>query len=339
MNTLLLKEHAIKDISYSNIGLMEAAILESPGKFSIKNIPVPMPGPQEVVFEVEGCGVCASSLPIFQGRECYNYPVTAGNPGHECWGRVVLTGSEVKTFKKGDRITALSYNGFAIYDKVDIRKAIRLPLELKSLDFPGEPLGSAMNIFKRSDIKSGQTVAVIGVGFLGALIIQLAKSAGAKVIALSNRAYSLEIAKKCGADEIIQLNDKQQIIEKVKEITEGKFCDRVIEASGKELTLNLSAELTKEKGKLVIAGFHEPGMRRVNVHLWNNKGIDIINAHEKDTHMHIKGMREAVDAVMAGKIITKDLYTHVFSLAEINKAFEMLINRPEGFMKALIKIN
>lgn len=339
MNPLLLKENKGIQDNFLSSGLMEAAILESPGKFSIYNIPIPEPGPLEIVFEVEGCGVCASSLPVFTGRDYFNYPLSAGNPGHECWGKVIFTGSEVKTFKIGDRIASLSINGFAVYDKVHIEKAIKLPMELNTHDFPGESLGCAMNIFRRSDIKPGQAVAVIGVGFIGAILIQLAKSAGARVIALSKRAFSLEIAKKCGADEVIQLNANQEITDQVKEFTGGRLCDRVIEVTGKEWPLNLAGELTKEAGKLIIAGLHLDGMRQVNVQLWNWKRLDIINAHEKNLQNYIKGMREAVDAVMSGKINTKELYTHKFSLSEINQAFDLVLKRPEGFVKSLIKIN
>ena len=81
------------------------------------------------------------------------------------------------------------------------------------MPFPGEPLGCAMNIFERSEIRAGQTVAILGIGFLGALLIQLAHHAGAKVIAISRKASSLELARKLGADEVIQMDDHWKIIE------------------------------------------------------------------------------------------------------------------------------
>ncbi|HET6245922.1 MAG TPA: zinc-binding dehydrogenase [Bacteroidia bacterium] len=340
MNTLLPEECNTKTSTiYSKTGLMQAAILEKPGKFTIKNVPVPMPKPDEIVFQVEGCGVCSSSLPLFQGRNRFDYPLMAGNPGHESWGKIVFTGSKVNTFKTGDRIAALTNNSFAVYDKVNMQNAIRLPKELNDIDFPGETLGCAMNVFRRSDIKPGHTVAVIGAGFLGALIIQLAKAAGARVLAFSKRPYSLNVAKQCGADEVIQLQGNTKTIELVKELTSGKLCDRVIEATGKQFPLDLSGELTKERGKLIIAGFHQDEIRKVNIELWNLRGLDVINAHEREPQMFLKGMREAVDAVMSGKMRTKELYTHEFDLKEINQAFDLLIQRPEGYLKCLIKMD
>jgi threonine dehydrogenase-like Zn-dependent dehydrogenase len=323
--------------NYSSATHMRAAVIEKPGKISLKSVPLPKAGPDEIVFEVEGCGVCASSIPVFEGRDWFTYPVKPGNPGHESWGRVVETGANVTSFKKGDRVAALSYHGFATYDKAHQDYAIKLPAEISHMDFPGEPLGCAMNIFRRSDIREGQTVAIIGIGFLGALLIQLAKKEGAKVIAISKREYSLNVARDCGADEVIMLDDHWKIIEKVRELTGDKFCDRVIEATGKEWPLNLAGELTKERGRLIIAGFHQDGMRQVNIQLWNWRGIDVINAHERDPRMYIKGMREAVDAVMSGRIDPQPLYTHIFDLENLNEAFSCLTQRPDGYMKAIIK--
>jgi 2-desacetyl-2-hydroxyethyl bacteriochlorophyllide A dehydrogenase len=325
-------------VDYSIATTMKAAVIEKPGKIILRNVPLPKAGPEEVVFEVEGCGVCASSIPVFEGRDWFTYPAKPGNPGHETWGKIVELGANVTSFKIGDRIAALSYHGFAAFDKVHQDAAIKLPAEINHLDFPGEPLGCVMNIFRRSGIKKGQTVAIIGIGFLGSLLIQLAKSEGARVIAISKRDYSLEIAKECGADETILLDDHWRIIEKVREITNDTFCDRVIEATGKEWPLNLAGELTKERGRLIIAGFHQDGMRQVNVQLWNWRGLDVINAHERDPRMYVQGMREAVDALMSGRINPIGLYTHHYKLEDLGEAFTHLINRPDGYMKAIITI-
>jgi threonine dehydrogenase-like Zn-dependent dehydrogenase len=336
MGTLEKKSNQMISAATELTGFMKAAIMEKPGKFIIKNVPIPEPEADEIIFRTEGCGVCASSIPVYEGREWFSYPASAGNPGHESWGVIVAMGKNVKHLKAGDRIAALSYNGFAGFDRAKADHAIRLPKEIESMDFPGEPLGCAMNIFRRSDIKEGQTVAIVGSGFLGALLIQLAKSEGAKVIALSKRAYSLDMAKKSGADHVLLLDDHWQIIEKVKELTDGAFCDRVIEVTGKEWPLNLAGEITRERGKLIIAGFHQDGMRQVNIQSWNWKGLDVINAHERDPQIYVKGMREAVDALMSGRIKPAELYTHRFPLDQINQAFDNLIKRPEGFVKALI---
>lgn len=87
---------------------------------------------------------------------------------------------------------------------------------------------------------------------------------------------------------------------------------------------------------LIIAGFHQDGMRQVNMQLWNWRGLDVINAHERDPKEYIKGIREAVTAVEQGIIDPDPLYTHSFTLEEIDSAFNHLVSRPDGFVKALI---
>jgi threonine dehydrogenase-like Zn-dependent dehydrogenase len=323
--------------SNAKIKTMRAAVLAAPQTVEVKEVPLPEPGPTQVRIKMEGCGLCASNIPVWQGREWFSYPIPAGNPGHEGWGTIDAIGAEVTQIKAGDRVAALSYNAYAEYDLAEADAVIKLPDTLSEVPFPGEPLGCAINIFKRSDIQAGQKVAILGIGFLGALLVQLAKEAGARVIALSQRDYSLDIAAAAGADELVKLDDHWQIIEKVKELTGGNFCERVIECTGKEWPLNLAGELTAERGKLIIAGFHQDGMRSVNVQLWNWRGLDVINAHERDPKVYLSGIAEAVDAVSTGRLKPQTLYTHEFPLENIAGAFELLQNRPDGFMKALIR--
>ena len=325
------------ELTKTDIKLMRAAVVVAPQKVEVKEIPMPEPGPTQVRIKMEGCGLCASNIPVWQGREWFSYPIAAGNPGHEGWGTVDAIGEEVTSVRVGERVAAITYNAYAEYDLAEASSLIKIPAELRAVPFPGEPLGCAINIFKRSDIQAGQTVAIIGIGFLGALLVQLVKNAGAKVIALSQRDFSLDIAKNSGADEIVKLDDHYQIIEKVKQLTDEKFCERVIECTGKEWPLNLAGELTAERGKLIIAGFHQDGMRSVNVQLWNWRGLDVINAHERDPQIYLDGMLEALEAVQQGRMNPEPLYTHEFPLENISEAFQMLQNRPDGFMKALVK--
>lgn len=317
---------------------MRAAVLTAPGTMDIQELALPEPAAGQVRLRLEGCGLCASNIPVWEGREWFSYPVAAGNPGHEGWGVVDALGEGVTNVQVGDRVAALTYNAYAQYDLADADKVVKLPAALADKPFPGEPLGCAVNIFHRSDIRAGQTVAILGIGFLGALLVQLAKHAGARVIALSQRDFSLDVAKENGADEVIKMDDHYRIIEDVKRLTDGTFCERVIECTGKEWPLNLAGELCAERGRLIIAGFHQDGMRQVNVQLWNWRGLDVINAHERDPQEYIRGIREAVAAVEQGVLQPEKLYTHTYSLGEIQDAFQALTSRPDGFMKALLTL-
>jgi len=316
---------------------MRAVRLTGPGRISVDEVTVPEPGPGQVRIRLEGCGVCASNLTPWSGPDWMKFPTDPGGMGHEGWGVVDAVGEGVHEFSVGDRVAALSYNSYAEYDVADASATVKLPTALDGQPFPGEPLGCAMNIFRRSDIQAGQTVAIVGIGFLGALLTRLAKVAGARVIAISRRPFSLDVAREMGADETIAMDDHWAIVEKVKALTGGVLADRVIEAVGKQWPLDLAAEITKERGRLVIAGYHQDGPRQVNMQMWNWRGLDVINAHERDPAVYIEGIRLAVDAVASGRLDPTPLYTHTFALDQLDDALNATRDRPDGFLKALVR--
>lgn len=321
-----------------NTQTMRAAVVVEPGQIHIDNVPIPVPGPDEVRIKLEGCGVCASNLPPWQGQPWFTYPFAPGALGHEGWGIIDAVGADVTEWQIGDRVAALSQNAYAEYDLAHRHAVVALPDALNGKPFPGEPLGCALNIFARSDIRSGQTVAIVGIGFLGALLTRLAAKAGARVIAIGRRPYALDVAKQMGAMETFPLEDHWQIIEQVKQWTEGRFCDVVIEAVGKQWPLDLAAELTCERGRLLIAGYHQDGLRQVNMQLWNWRGLDVINAHEREQRIYIEGIREAAKRVAAGTLDPFALYTNVFPLEQLGDALNATRDRPDGFMKALVRM-
>ncbi len=315
---------------------MRAAVVTHPGEVRIEDVAMPEPGPGEVRVRLEGCGVCASNLTPWAGPEWMQFPTAPGSLGHEGWGVVDETGDGVENVRAGDRVALLSYKAYAQYDVAPADAVVRLPPALDGRAFPGEPLGCAMNIFRRSAIEPGQTVAIVGIGFLGAVLTRLATDAGARVIAISRRPFSLESALRMGAAETIAMDDHQAIIERVKALTRDRFCDRVIEAVGKQWPLDLAGELVREGGRLIIAGYHQDGPRQVNMQLWNWRGIDVVNAHERDPRVSTRGMEEAVDAVTSGRLDPDMLYTHRYPLERLGEALDATRDRPPGFMKALV---
>lgn len=317
-------------------GVMKAAVVAEPGRILVDEIAVPEPGPDQVRIRLEGSGICASNLPPWAGNPWTEYPMEPGAPGHEGWGVVDAVGDGVRGIEVGTRVAALSYHAYAEYDVASADAVVPLPRALEGCPFPGEPLGCAINIFRRSEIEPGQTVAIVGVGFLGALLTRLAADAGARVIAISRRPFSLDVAREMGAAETIPMDDHWQIIERVRGLTGGAFCDRVVEATGKQWPLDLSAEITRERGRMMIAGYHQDGPRQVNMQLWNWRGLDVINAHERDPAVYREGMRLAVDAVASGRLDPSPLYTHTYSLDELAQALDATRDRPDGFFKALV---
>jgi len=317
-------------------GTMMAAVLDAPGRISLREVELPLPGYGQLRVRLEGSGVCASNLSAWRGQTWFQYPFSPGAMGHEGWGTVDAMGPGVEGFEIGDRVAFLSGSAYAEYDLAQADQTVILPAELDGRPFPGEPLGCAMNIFRRSGIGSGHTVAVVGVGFLGALLTGLASRAGARVIGISRRPFSLDCARRYGADETIQMDDHHRVIERVREITGGRFCDIVVEAVGMQWPLDLASEITRERGTLVVAGYHQDGPRQVNMQLWNWRGIDVVNAHERDPAVYIDGLRAAVTAVVSGEMNPYPLFTHTYPLEGLGEALDATRDRPEGFLKALI---
>ena len=315
---------------------MRAAILSAPGEIRIEEVPVPEPGPGEVRLRLEGCGVCASNLEPWAGLPWMSYPGEPGGLGHEGWGTVEAVGPGVSAVAPGDRVAALSYRSFAESDLAGADRVVRLPDSLAGKPFPGEPLGCAFNIFRRSDVRVGQTVAIVGIGFLGAVLTRLASDAGARVIAISRRAESLALARHYGAAETVAMDDHSAIVERVKQLTGDEMCARVIECVGKQWPLDLAGELVAFGGKLIVAGYHQDGPRQVNMQMWNWKGLDVINAHERDLQVQMQGLREAVEAVASGRLDPEPLYTHCYPLECLGDALDATRDKPEGFVKALV---
>ena len=312
-----------------------AAVITAPGRLELREVEFREPRICEVRVRIEGCGVCASNLPLWEGKPWFEYPIEPGAPGHEAWGRIDATGAGISDLAPGDRVAMLSSHGFAAYDFAPAAQVVRLPEFLDHQPFPGEALGCALNILRRATIIPDETVAVVGVGFLGTLLVQLATRAGARVLAISRRRSSLKMAEQFGAAAAIE---SVRALEAVKRLTQGRGCDCVIEAAGTQQSLDLASDLTSEGGRLVIAGYHQDGPRQVNMQLWNWRGLDVINAHERNPQVYVEGIRGAITAVKAGVIDPLPLYTHRFTLEQLPQAFDALANSPEGFIKGLIVV-
>jgi threonine dehydrogenase-like Zn-dependent dehydrogenase len=315
---------------------MRALRLVSPRRVEIQEVIKPQPGPSQVRVRIEGCGLCGSNLPVWQGRPWFNYPLEPGAPGHEAWGSIDAVGSGVTTVRFGERVALLSSHAFAEYDLAEAPSIVAVPSGARI--FPGEALGCALNIFGRSDIRGGQNVAVIGIGFMGALLVQLAARSGARVIALSRRSFALETARRCGADLALAIGDTAETVRLINELTDGGGCERVIEAAGQQQSLDLATELIAVRGRLVIAGYHQDSPRTVDLQLWNWRGIDVINAHERQSGRYIEGMSMAADRVTRGLLDPEPLYTHGFDLERAGDAFTALEERPDKFLKGWIQV-
>jgi threonine dehydrogenase-like Zn-dependent dehydrogenase len=317
-------------------GSQHAATLIRPMTMRVGERTMPEPGANEVRVMLEGCGLCASNLPVWEGREWFNYPLEAGSPGHEGWGIVDAVGADVEDLEAGQRVALMSGHAYAEYDVASRDCVVPLPEELDDEPFPGEPFGCAMNIFERSDIHSGHTVAVVGAGFLGLLLTQLASDAGAHVVVLSHREWALQLALTMEAEDILATRDDGHDAERALRLTGNRGFDRVIEVSGVQSSLDLASEIAAERARLIIAGYHQDGLRQVNMQQWNWRGLDVINAHERSMDRSVAGVQKAIQAALEGRLDPFPLLTHTVSLGSLDLGFKLMRDRPDGFVKALV---
>src|SRR5690348_15313014 len=138
-----------------------AAVIAAPGQIDLREVEFRDPVAGEVRVRIEGCGVCASNVPVWQGKPWFQYPLEPGAPGHEAWGYVDALGDGVTDLVEGDRVALLSSHALAAYDFAVTSQVVQLPGDLNDQLVPAEALGCAVNIFRRSAIERGQTVAII----------------------------------------------------------------------------------------------------------------------------------------------------------------------------------
>jgi NADPH:quinone reductase len=306
---------------------MRAAVLQSPGVVSVSEAPPPDPGPDQVRVRLAGAGICASELPVYEGRDWFSYPRAPGEPGHEGWGEVEALGPGVGGLDVGQAVAMISYRAHAELDVADAAHVVALPDRIDTeAGFPGEPLACAVNAFRRARVQDGQRVAIVGCGFLGLLLIQLCARAADAVLAISRRRSARALAVELGATTAVAPDDPA--------LGEVTF-DVVFEATGYQRPLDLAARLSAVRGRLVIVGYHQDGPRSIDMQLWNWRGLDVINAHERDPAVYASGLRDAVNAVSAGHLSVTPLITHRFGLAELGDAYRISLERPEGFVKAV----
>jgi threonine dehydrogenase-like Zn-dependent dehydrogenase len=271
---------------------MRAARLLGPRRIGLGNARIPEPGEGEVLLRVEGCGVCGSSLPVWEGREWFSYPLETGAPGHEVWG---ITDD-------GRRVAALCYHGYAEWDVAAADSVVELPPALDGLPFPGEALACAVAVSRRARVREGDRVAVVGMGFLGTAVAGLLQ-------------------------DVTEVRRDTPV--------EGSY-DVVVEAAGTQAALDTASRLVGEGGRLVIAGFHQDGPRVVDMQSWNWRGIEIVNAHERNAEVVVADLREAVRLTVSGALDVEALVTHQLMLGEADIAFELAATRPAGFLKAVV---
>ena len=308
---------------------MRALSLRAPRRATIVDVADPSPGAGQVLVRIRACGVCGSDLNTWRGIPGIEYPLPPGAPGHETRGEVIEVGPGVETLRVGQTVTGLLWNGFAELGVGRAEDLVALPSGLDEPTLLGEPLACAMNVVRRSVISPGDRIAIVGFGYLAALIVQLLPGEIGGWVAVSRRTDSRALALRLGAEAAYDFPNVPADL--------WDSFGVVIEAAGVQPTLDCATWLTADGGRLVIAGYHADGPRIVNMQSWNWKGIDVINAHERQPSRYVAALRNALTVMQARPLDLASLHTHAWPLHEAAEAFRFAEERPSGFFKSMIR--
>lgn len=327
-----------KTVALANVATsQQAAVLVRPMMSCVRSVAMPEPAEHEVRVRLQGCGISDWHVPLWEGRPWFKYPQEAGAPGHEGWGFVDAIGAGVQDLELGQRVALLSGHAYAQFDLASRDCVIPLPEELDDEPFPGEAFARAMHVFERSDIRSGHTVAIVGAGFVGLLLTQLAADQGAHVVVLSRRSHELEFADSMDAEETVIIRGDGSDAQRTLCANGGTGFDRVIELAGSQFAIDIAQRICAERGRLVIAGGHRDhqGKRRCAQERLE-AGVIVIEGLEHSREHYANAVRRAIQASLEGRLDPFPLLSHTVSMRWLDRGFQLTRKRPDGFVKALV---
>ena len=340
---------------------MKVAMYYNNNDVRVEEQSVPNISDDELLVKVIASGICGSDV-----MEWYRLKKAPLVLGHEISGDIVKVGKNVKKFKEGDRVfvthhvpcktckfcqegqhtlcdmlhsTKFYPGGFAQYLRVPEinvdRGTFILPDEISYDDGTFiEPLACVVRGFRIIDFKPNKTVLVLGSGMAGLLNIKLAKAYGAsKIFATDIDAYRLKLAKKMGADVVIDA--KEDISEKVKEFNDGCLADFVILCAGVSVAVNQAIDSVEYGGTILWFAMTPPGVK-VPVYFFDvwNKQIKMFSTYagvEED-------INEAIELLRLKKIIVNDMISHKLPMKDVSKGFKLVADAKKS-MKVIIEPN
>jgi len=255
-------------------------------------------------------------------------------PGYSNAGIVAFTGSKSSKLTIGDRV--VSRKSHASYVIADEREVMKIPDDLSFEEASFFALGSiSLQGVRKARIEIGESVVVFGQGLVGNLALQLARlSGGMPLIAVDMFDYRLKVSKSCGADYAFNPS-RDDLIEEVMDVTDGKGADVVIEVTGNPKAIQTALKLAGRFGRVILLGSPR-GVSEVNFYSEvHKKGAIIIGAHES-VRPHYESTHglwtQKDDSLLVLKLLSKgllkvkDLITAKMSYKEAANAYDRLIN-------------
>lgn len=350
---------------------MLAVVFSQPNKFDLSQVPIPQVNAGQVLVKVKSTTLCATDLKIFHGLfPGVNYPHI---PGHEWGGEIIKIGEGVTGLKPNDKVgievhvgcetcspcrqglynlcenygqpeTSHVHIGFttpgglAEYCAVPVRAVHVLP---DNLDYDHgaftDSVGIALWAFERAGgVYPGDSVAIIGPGTFGLLSVQIAhKSAAKRVITIGTKDDSgrLSLAKELGANQTFAADEEGDPVAFVRDLTQGKGADLVIEFAGTAIAARQAIEMTRRGGRVVLCGATSPG-KQLEIDL-----STIVRGHLEifGSVANPKGIsRRANDLMSFGMVDIRPLITHHMPLSDFSRAWDTFQNREEESIRIML---
>jgi L-iditol 2-dehydrogenase len=338
---------------------MKAAVWHGGKDVRIEEVPDPKFNMDEVLVRVKSVGICGSDAHAFEGKSKRRVPPLI--LGHEFAGVVADVGTRVHDFRNGDRVVVeptiscgvcepcsngrtnicmeLRFIGlhvpgaFAEYIAVPAKKCYKLPDNV-SFDEAAlvEPLSVATHAMNMTPTKVGDNLLIIGSGVIGLLILQVAKHrVGGNVFVSDLIDYRLDLAKRLGANVVIH-SGKEDVTRRVRELTNGKGVDAVIEAVGVQDTLQQGLTVVKKGGEVTITGLLQQIIEVDVMKLVTNE------ITMRGDYTYTSGdFKTSLDLIRNDVVHVKPLITHTFPLTDIAKAVGVLTEGKEQHVKILLR--
>ena len=326
---------------------MKQIVMEGPKKSKIIEVDVPKINDDQLLVKVSYTGMCHSEW----------YPWSVAKPGdifgHEAVGVVADMGRNVKGFKIGDRVTGLGGGGYKEYIVMEPQKVFIVPDNIKTEDAIVEPLACMMSVAERVDTgKLGDTIVVVGTGYMGLGMVSLFKARGYnRIIAVDKREIALENAKKMGATECylpqdLPLNYKLnwENWEKPDLTRDGHLTDifgtgfkTVVEFTGTPDGLTLAGDMVCAHGTLGMAGFHNDTTRTLDLKLWGMKAMTMVNCHERRIEYEATLCKRALDLISQGKWQFTGVTNHIYGMDEFDRGNYEMEEHTNNFIKGAVK--
>jgi NADPH2:quinone reductase len=314
---------------------MRALLCEAygpPERLSLREVPVPKPGPGELLIKARCAGLNFPDALIIENKYQFKPPLPFA-PGMELAGVVAGVGPGVDGFKEGDRVAGMTgWGAFADYAVAPANQTTHVPEDLP-LDVAAAftvAYGTSHHALKqRGHLKSGETVLVLGAsGGVGLAAVEIAKAMGARVIAGASSPEKLAIARSYGADALIDYS-AQDLKAQVRELTGGAGADVIYDPVGDRLADPAFRSIAWE-GRYLVIGFAGGDIPALPLNLPLVKGASIIGVFwgsfiARDPEAHRRNMDELYAWCGEGRL--KPLISERFSLAQAGQAIRRMMER------------